>query len=146
MYRWYIDMVNGRYAPLTVPFGSMASSSNVLLKSAVFHWRWTRCSLVYAWWNKCVCVFRRDPQFAFSMQPFFQNILDIFRTRNQSIKNGVPSHSRPNVIWFPIEPIPYWCKQHTFSGNSIETFNHRMNELTDEWVNGRMNKHHRKRE
>lgn len=31
--RWYIDIVNGRYASLTVPFGSMASSSNVL------HWR-----------------------------------------------------------------------------------------------------------
>lgn len=141
MYRWYIDMVNGRYAPLTVPFGSMASSSNVLLKSAVFIRDRRGVCMVF-----CVCVFRREPQFAFSMQRLFQSILDIFRTRNQSIKNGVPSHSRPNLIWFPIEPIPYWCKQHTFSGNSIETFNHRMNELTDEWVNGRMHKHHRKRE
>lgn len=29
--KWYIDMINGRYDSLTVPFGSIASSSKVLL-------------------------------------------------------------------------------------------------------------------
>lgn len=38
--RWYMDIVNGRYVSLTVPFGSMANSSNVL------------CGWTYV----CVCV------------------------------------------------------------------------------------------
>lgn len=88
--KWYIDMVNGRYASLTVPFGSMASSSNVLYhwNGISFRWGWPPVNMDGQFTNDPTCSDSVHFQMVFSdhFSPFYDQPNSITNSIHPSSK------------------------------------------------------------